>query len=225
MLKYTYTIGIAIVLAYGCVQKEVRPLGLVTQEFITEYARLFPDETPLSMDNPNLTNLHTPEDSILTAVKNFTATYSTELKNYKLSELPTTVQKDYAKMQNILKSVESYTQNSKSNPTYFNAAYGFQRIFNTNYAPAEKRLQVIFDKLAKVPNYYAAAKKQLASSNITLINENTDKHLATYVFFKNTLPNAIKKQSHMTPQYQERLEAAALAVKDYVAYVESLKLK
>jgi hypothetical protein len=226
MLRYTYMTGVAILLTiYGCVQKEVKPFGLVAHEFITEYARLFPDETPLSIDNANLTNLHIPEDSILTAVKIFTTTYTVELKNYKLTELTPTVQKDYAKMQNILKSVEGYAQNSKNNPTCFNAAYGFQRILNANYAPAEKRLQVIFDKLEKVPPYYEAAKKQLASSNLALINENTNKHLVTFNFFKNTLPNAIKKQYHMTPQYQARLEAAAIAVKDYVAYVESLKLK
>ncbi len=225
MLKYIYAIGIAIVLAYGCLQKDVKPFNLVAHEFITEYARLFPDETPLSIDNPNLTNLHIPEDSILYAVKKFSATYSDELKNYKLSELTPTVQKDYAKMQNILKSVDGYAQNSKNNPTYFNAVYGFQRILNTNYAPAEKRLQILFDKLEKVPAYYDAAKKQLAYSNLAHINENTDKHLASYDFFKNILPNAIKKQYHMTPQYQARLNDAALAVKDYVAYVESLKLK
>jgi hypothetical protein len=225
MLKYTYAIMLALICAYGCVHREVKPFGAIAHNFITEYARLFPDETPLSMNNPNLTYLHIPEDSIITAVKNFSTTYTAELKNYTLSELSPTVQKDYAKMQSILKSVDSYAQNSKSNPTYFNAAYGFQRILNTNYAPAEKRLQVIFDKLEKVPAYYEAAKKQLASSNLKLINENTDKHLATYDFFTNTLPKAINKQYHMTPQYQTRLEAAALAVKDYVAYVESLKLK
>jgi hypothetical protein len=225
MLKYTYAIMLALICSYGCIQKEIRPFGSVAHDFITEYARLFPDETPLSIDNSNLTNLHIPEDSILTAVKNFSMTYTAKLKNYQLLELSPTVQKDYAKMQSILKSVDSYAQNSKRNPTYFNAAYGFQRILNANYAPAEKRLQVIFDKLEKVPAYYEAAKKQLASSNLTLINENTDKHLATYDFFTNTLPKAIKKQYHMTPQYQTRLEAAALAVKDYVAYVESLKLK
>ena len=51
-----------------------------------------------------------------------------------------------------------------------------------------------------------------------------DDHLQTYQFFDKTLPDFITTKHHITPQYQARLEAAKLAIKDFVAYVESLRL-
>jgi hypothetical protein len=197
----------------------------VLNAFVKEYAPLFPDETPLSIDNLQLANLHIPSDQTLDSIRHFHQKFSDEIDGFKQDEISPPQQADFNKMKKILQNIDFYVKNASTNPTYFNVLYGFQRILNTPYAPADRRMQTLFDKLAQVPTFYEAAKTQLKKADVKKANETLEKHFQTYDFFDKTLPNALKKEHFMTPQYQAHLEAAKLAVKDYVAFVESLRLQ
>ena len=217
---------------FSCDKKSEKDFNVVAGDFIKEYAPLFPDETPLpigsgqvSIDNVLLSNLHIPTDTTLVSVRLFYQKFATEIKGYKTADLPIEQQKNFIKMQNILNNINLYLANYPNNPTYFNILHGFQRIAQTNYASPEKRIETVFLKLEKVPAFYEAAKSQLQKADVKKADETLEKHFQTYTFFDKTLPNWVQSKRLMTPQYQARLEAAKLAIKDYVAYVESLRLE
>ena len=209
----------------SCDKKDEKDFNSVGVAFILEYAPLFPDETPLSINNVLLGNLHIPTDSILDSVRLFHQKFSTEIQGCQTAGLPSETQKDCLKMQNILKNIHLYLNNYATNPTYFNILHGFQRIVQANYATPEIRSETLFLKLEKVPAFYEAAKSQLQKADVKKADETVEKHFQTYAFFDKTLPIWLKSKQLMTPQYQARLDAAKLAIKDYVAYVESLRLE
>jgi transcriptional regulator of heat shock response len=205
--------------------EDKKDFSWVIADFVKEYAVLFPDETPLNTNNPQLSNLHIPADTVLEKVRLFHQKFSSDIKGYNQGDIPAEKQADFNKMQNILKNIDAYLANASANPTYFNVLHGFQRILNTNYAPMGQRLQTLFDKLAQVPDFYEAAKKQLKAADVKKADETLEKHFQTYAFFNETLPETLEKEGLMTPQYEARLDAAKLAVKDYVAFVASLRLQ
>ena len=216
---------ILLLSAVSCVKKDEKDFSAIATDFVTAYAPLFPDETPLSINNVLLKDLHIPTDSILDSVRIFYENFSAEIKGYKAAELPVATQKDFIKMQNILNNINVYLTNYPNNPTYFNILNGFQRIVQSNYTIPEKRAEILFHKLDYVPAFYEAAKSQLQTADVKKADETLEKHLQTYTFFDKTLPNWVQSNHKMTPQYQARLQAAKLAIKDYVAYVESLRLE
>jgi hypothetical protein len=208
----------------SCDKKPEKDFSVLTKEFVASYSALFPDETPLTKENPHLSDLHIPTDSVINMVKNFHLSFSNEVSKYRENQLPPSVVNDFKKIKNILKSIENYANTHYKNPTLFNVYYGFNRIFKSNYASDEHRLQTLFNKLEKVPAFYEQAKMRLTEVDQRLGDEALEQHVQTYLFFDKTLPDFIIKRKVMTPQYQARLNNAKLAIKDYIAYVESFKV-
>ena len=215
------TLSLSIV---SCEQIEEKDFNTVASEFVRDYAKLFPDETPLSINNPELTNLHIPDASTLDSVKIFYEKFSLKIEDMDGSQMTPSMSNDISKIKNILKNINTYLIDYQTSPAIFNVHYGFKRILNSSFDTPEHRLQILFDKLDKVPAFYEAAKSQLKNANFKQTNKTIEDHLQTYQFFDKTLPDFIAAKHHITPQYQARLEAAKLAIKDYVAYVESLRL-
>jgi hypothetical protein len=194
-------------------------------DFIQNYARLFPDEVPLSKGSPQPSELHIPDASTMDSVKFFYDKFSIDIKNFNNADLSENDKKDAVKVSNMLKSINSYLVGYQNNPSIFNVSAPFKRLLNSNFDTPENRLQIIFNKLEKVPLFYEAAKSQVKKASVAQADETIERHFETYRFFDITLPDFITTHHHLTPQYSERLEQAKLAVKDYIAYVESLRLK
>lgn len=215
------TLSLSIVSCQETVEKD---FNTVASEFVSDYARLFPDETPLSKTNLELPNLHIPTAQTMDSVKIFYDHFSEAINKFDTTEMTIAVRGGHTKMKNILKNINAYLIDYQTSPAVFNVRYGFQRILNSSFDTPEHRLQILFEKLDKVPSFYQAAKSQLKNANFKQTNKTIEDHLQTYQFFDKTLPDFIAAKHHITPQYQARLEAAKLAIKDYVAYVESLRL-
>ena len=111
------------------------------------------------------------------------------------------------------------------NPLFFNVLHGFKRILESKYANDEYRLQTLFNKLDKVPAFYNAAKDQLVKVNRPLADAAVEQQIQTYLFFDETLTEFLNSRHLLTPQYLARIDEAKLAVKDYVAFVESFRVK
>ncbi len=215
------TLSLSIV---SCEQIEEKDFNTVASEFVSDYAKLFPDETPLSINNPELPNLHIPNAPTMDSVKIFYDHFSEAMNHFDSSQMTISVRGGYSKIKNILKNINVYLIDYQTSPAVFNVLYGFQRILNSSFDTPEHRLQILFEKLDKVPAFYQAAKSQLKNASFKQTNKTIEDHVQTYQFFDKTLPEFIAAKHHITPQYEARLEAAKLAIKDYVAYVESLRL-
>ena len=193
--------------------------------FVGEYRQLFPDESTLSMDNVFLGTLAIPTPTYFDSVRAFYRNYSGELKQFDRSVVPPATLKGVQKVDNILKSVGNYLNDYTQNPQRFNVLYGFKRIMNTEYAREDYRAKTLLSKLAQVPLFYETAKQRLNNVNRQGADAAIEQHFTTFLFFEEDLPTFFEQNEQIAPtQYQGQIEAAKLAVKDYVAYVESFRL-
>jgi hypothetical protein len=217
---------ITCLLSISCNEnKPTSDFSSVANQFINEYAILFPDETPLSIDNSKLAELHIPTNENLKKVSVFYDKYINQATLFEQAHLSSKESKDLLKMKNILKTVDAYLTKSKTGSQFYDVKLGFERILKTNYAPTDFRLQTLFNKLENVPKYYEAAKNQLQKVDTSEVEQIIKKQTDTYYFFDKTLPDFVAENHQLTPQYVERLSEAKLAVKDYIAFIESFKLQ
>lgn len=209
----------------SCQEKSEKDFQTFASDFVKEYAVLFPDETPLSKGNEKLASLALPTATYFDSVKQFHQHFSSELKRFDTKSPTFSNNRDVLKVENILKNVGNYMSEHEHNPILFNVLHGFKRIFESNYAADVFRLQTIFNKLDQVPAYYDAAKNQLTKADRPLADAAVEQQIQTYLFFDETLTDFLNKKQLMTPQYLARIDEAKLAVKDYVAFVESFRVK
>jgi hypothetical protein len=216
---------IIIILSTACVEKKTQTdfLGF-TKSFVKDYSNLFPDETPLSIDNLKLSEMHIPSDSVMQNVDSFIQKYAATFQVFEQQGVSANAEKDLQKVKKILLIVENYAQKSKSGSLLYDVKVGFERIMKSNYANTDFRLQTLFNKLEHVKYFYEAAKKRLSKMNNTDIDLALKQQSQTYIFFDETLPNFVNENHQLTPQYVERLSEAKLAVQDYMAFIESFKM-
>jgi hypothetical protein len=191
---------------------------------VKDYSNLFPDETPLSIDNLKLSDLHIPTDSILQNVDLFVQKYASTCHIFEQKGVPANAEKDLQKVKKILNLVENYAQKSAKGSQLYDVKVGFERIMKSNYANTDFRLQTLFNKLEHVKEFYEAAKKRLTQISNADIDLAVKQQTETYVFFDETLPDFVNQNHQLTPQYLERLSVAKLAVQDYMAFIESFKM-
>jgi hypothetical protein len=219
------TLLLSILSQFSCDSIAPKDFDAFAQKFVDDYRPLFPDESPLSMDNDFLGHLAIPTPSYLDSVRDFQRNYSAELKQFDRSILPTATLKNVQKVDNILKTIGAYLVDYPQNPQRFNVLHGFRRILKADYASDDYRLQTLLSKLEQVPLFYNTAKERLHDVNRQSADAAVEQHLATFLFFDKDLPQFFKDNGRvMPPQYQAEIEAAKLSIKDYVAFVESFRL-
>jgi hypothetical protein len=218
-------IFVMLLLSTSCEEKKPQSDFLdFSNAFVKEYANLFPDETPLSIDNLKLSDLHIPTDSVLQNVHLFVQKYAASCQVFEQKGVPPKSEKDLQKVKKILTIVGNYAQKSAKGSQLYDVKMGFERIMKSNYANTDFRLQTLFNKLEHVKEYYNAAKKRLTQISNADIELAVKQQTETYIFFDETLPNFVNVNHQLTPQYVERLREAKLAVRDYMAFIESFKM-
>ncbi len=195
------------------------------KKFVADYRQIFPDAGPLSMDNELLSRLAIPTVSYLDSVQTFHRNYSAELKQFDRSDLSPSDVKGAVKVDNILKNMSAFVADNQMNPQRYNVLNGFQRILNADYASDDYLLQILQAKCQQVPLFYEEAKQRLQSVNRADADAAVEQHLATFRFFDKELPAFFAQNGRaIPPQYLADMEAAKMAIKDYVAFVESFRL-
>lgn len=216
---------IACLAVVSCQEKVEKDFKIFSADFVRGYVFLFPDETPLSKENENLVLLAVPTVAYLDSVRRFHNRFATELKQFDTQNTASSSARDARKIETILTNLNGFLTDYTQNPIRFNVLHGFKRILEADYAPNEYRLQTIFSKLAYIPAFYEAAKHNLVKANRPLDDVAVAQHVQTFVFFDETLPNYLENRHLMTPQYAARIQAAKLAIKDYIAFVESFRVQ
>ena len=207
-----------------CKEKSEKDFQVFAAHFVNEYAVLFPDESPLSKGNEKLAYLALPTASYFDSVKHFHQRFSAALKQFDAQNTTFPYSREVLKAEHILKNVSVYLSDHEHNPMFFNVFHGFKRILESNYATDDYRLQTLFNKLDQVPAFYNAAKNQLSRADRPLADAAVEQQIQTYLFFDETLTDFLNSRHLMTPQYLARIDDAKLAIKDYVAFVESFRV-
>jgi hypothetical protein len=210
---------------FSCNRATSRDFDAFATQFVADFRPLFPDEGPLSMDNEFLGFLAMPTPTYFDSVRAFHRKYTAELAQFDRSVLPPAGLKGAQKMENMLKSMGNFLTDYPQNPQRFNVLNGFKRIVNAEYASEDYRAQTLLSKLGQVPLFYETAKERLQDVNRQFSDAAVEQHLATFLFFEGELPRFFAKNGQVSPpQYQAKIEAAKLSIKDYVAFVESFRL-
>jgi hypothetical protein len=213
------------ILLSSCVPPPKQNIKDTASAFASQYMHFFPDETPLSKQNQELVRFFVADGQTIDTLQKFYNRFSSELKLFSGWSLKPNETRDFDKMTKILRGIQSFLENRDKNPSLYNIQYPLQRILVGQYAPLETRLQTIFEKLDLIPSYYQAAKDNLKTCTPELAMEAVNKHAGTFFFLTHTLHDSIYDNHLETVQLADRLEAAELAVKDYVAYCESMRMQ
>ena len=176
--------------------------------------------------NPSLNTLFIPSFVNIDSVSNFSKRFTAALGDIHSASLNPVESKNYTKMKRILVGVNELVNQNETNPCLYNIHHPFSRILKSSYTTLDKRLEIIYAKLDKVPLFYEEAKKRLINMDDAQASLAVGQHVQTYLFLENELRDSLQ-ESHLNfvPKFEARIEAARLADKDYIGYCESVKLR
>lgn len=218
-------LSLSIVSQFSCETIAPKDFDGFAKKFVADYRQLFPDESPLSMDNELLSRLAIPTPTYVDSVREFQRNYSAELKQFDRSVLSSSDLKGAIKVDNILKNIDAFVTGYQINPQRYNVLHGFQRILNADYASDDYRLQILQAKCQQVPLFYEEAKQRLNAVNRAAADAAVEQHVATFRFFDKELPAFFAQNGReIPPQYLAEIQSVKIAIKEYVAFVESFRL-
>jgi uncharacterized protein (DUF885 family) len=111
------------------------------------------------------------------------------------------------------------------NPSLYNVAEPFAQLRDLTFAPLDERLRIFSRRLVRVPDYYAAAKANLASPTREHTELAIEQNRGALAVFGPDLEQTIEMSSLTAAEratFNERLRAARAAIEDYVAWLEAL---
>jgi uncharacterized protein (DUF885 family) len=199
--------------------------------FITALWKMYPDwATSVGYHNYD-SMLIIPDSASRQAELAFIQQQQDSLKNYDTSKLGVSLLTDYYLIRNQLKSQQWEIEQAKTfewNPSDYNVSSSFAFILNEGYAPLETRLRSINGKLAKVPAYYEAAKKEIRDPVPELTGLAQEQNLGGLSVFEKDLADSLRNSSlagEEKKQLLQRAKAAATAIRDFAAWLKALKVE
>lgn len=110
------------------------------------------------------------------------------------------------------------------NPSFYNFGSSFDQILNTEYAPREQRLRSLYQRLLRVPAYYAAARANInnPSREHTELAIAQSSGVAEVLRAANKAAQAAALSATEKAQFARHTAAALQAQEEYVAWLRSL---
>lgn len=170
--------------------------------------------------------LHVPDEATKARAIGFTDWVDQKLQAIDFEKLSDLNKTDYSLLQNFVVSTRFYQNVFKENewnPAIYNIGDALDYVINNNPAPLDEKLKNVGSRLATVPAYYEAAKKN--------INKPTREHTALAVkqgggllyFFDNVFPDSIKasKLSEAEKEtFNKNAKAAREAITGYISWLK-----
>lgn len=148
------------------------------------------------------------------------------LKSFDFEGLSDNNKTDYHMIENQLQSIEWAVNEQKSyewNPSEYNVCGAFAEILNGTYDSLDVRLRNIQLKMANIPAFYEAAKKNIKNPTLEHTQLAIDQNLGGVSVFEKDLPYALNA-THFGENEKQSIEATAKeAVKAIKGYAEWLK--
>ena len=151
------------------------------------------------------------------------------LKGFDLALLTDVNKTDYHLIENQLKSAEWGIEEQKSyewDPSSYNVSGSFADMLGNDYDKLDTRLHNFYLKLANVPAYYEAAKKNIKNPTLEHTQLAIDQNIGGLSVFDKDLPDALMKSTLSTSEKEQiyiRVKAAVAAINDYVSFLKTMK--
>lgn len=162
---------------------------------------------------------------------NFAKANLDSLKLFDISGLSDNNKTDYYMIENQLKSIEWSINEQKSfewNPSEYNVSGAFAEILNGNYDSLDVRLRNFYLKMANIPAYYEAAKKNIKNPTLEHTQLAIDQNLGGVSVFEVDLHNALNKVKfgeHEKQSIEATAKQAVNAIKDFAEWLKKLDNK
>ena len=170
-----------------------------------------------------------PDASQRTAELNFCSTQLDSLTTFNLKSLNNSNKTDYYLIHDFLKASQWSLGTLKSfewDPSNYNVCGSFAEMLNNNYDSLDTRLHHFYLRMAAVPAYYTAAKKNILYPTIEHTELAMSQNLGGVSVFENDLLEALKK-SKLPVEEKEKIKSRAnscvAAVKDFADWLKNYK--
>ena len=150
------------------------------------------------------------------------------LKTYDLNSLSDNNKTDYYMIENQLKSIDWAINEQKSfewNPSEYNVSGAFAEMLNGNYDSLDIRLRNFYLKMANIPAYYEAAKKNIKNPTLEHTQLAIEQNLGGISVFEKDFHEALNKV-HFGEHEKQSMEATAKesvkAIKEFADWLKKL---
>ncbi|MFN8237630.1 MAG: DUF885 domain-containing protein [Chitinophagales bacterium] len=197
--------------------------------FIQRLWKMYPDWATLVGYHKYDSVLYIPNDLQRTKELSFATVELKKLKSIPVDQLASSNKIDYYLMENFLNRSQWDIQHVKSfewDPSEYNVGNSFSYILSETYAPLKVRLANFFIKLKNIPDYYAAAQKNIKNPTAEHLQLAIDQNEGSLSIFENDYVDSVKAMKFYpeTEQaYLKRGKEAADAIRNYIAFLKSYK--
>ncbi|MGZ4058344.1 MAG: DUF885 domain-containing protein [Bacteroidia bacterium] len=153
------------------------------------------------------------------------------LKKYDIASLSDNNKTDYYMIENQLKSIDWTINELKSfewNPSEYNVSEAFAEILNGNYDSLDVRLRNFYLKMANIPAYYEAAKKNIKNPTVEHTQLAIDQNLGGISVFEKDFHEALNKVNfgeHEKQAMEATAKESVKAIKDFADWLKKLDNK
>jgi len=113
------------------------------------------------------------------------------------------------------------------NPSHYNIAGPIARLLESNYTSLDNRLRVIYKRLSRVPDYYAAAKLSVKNPSFVHTQLAIDQNQGALKMVGKSLEEKVKESglsSHEKEQFLAALLSARNAITDYITWLNQVQV-
>jgi uncharacterized protein (DUF885 family) len=170
-----------------------------------------------------------PDEQSRAREKAFAQTQMDSLKSFDQEDLSDNNKTDYLMIHDFLESIPWSIDQQRSyewNPSQYNVSESFALMLNENYDSLDNRLRNFYLKLANVPAYYEAAKKNIKNPTKEHTELGAEQNLGGLSVFETDLKDALGRSNLSDTEkasIQQRAALAVTAIKDYAAWLKQLK--
>lgn len=170
-----------------------------------------------------------PDESSRKSQLKYVAGQLDSLSKYDTSKLTDANLIDYYLIRDRVNSIKWEIEQLKDhswNPSEYNVSETFALILNEHYAPLDTRIRNFYSRLLHVPEYYAAAKKQVQNPVPELTGLAIDQNRGGLSIFEKDLADSLHKSNIPATEQKailERAQVAAGAIRDYITWLTDFK--
>ncbi len=199
------------------------------QNFVEELWKTYPGWASSQGYHKYDSILTVPDDAERAMEMTFSKTYLDSLKNFDLNSLSDNNRTDYYMIENQLNESVWEINEQKSyewNPSGYNVCGSFAEMINNKYDSLDTRLHNFNVRMAAIPAFYEAAKKNIKNPTVEHTLLAIDQNLGGVSVFEKDLPDALSKSylsDHEKEQIKSRTTEAITAIKGFAEWLKSMK--
>ncbi len=196
------------------------------ESFVEELWQLYPEWASGVGYTKYDSVLQIPDENYRAAQLQFANTHLEKLKSFSTESLDNANKTDKAMMQNFLQRIIFEINELKSyqwNPSNYNVAEAIADVLNDKKRDAQQKLRLIYLRLKSVPDYYAAAQKNIKNPTLEHTELAIQQNKGALAYLQGSVLDSINKaqfKAHEEQSITAAVDLAANAINDYINFLE-----